>query len=159
VESRDPRIISVIAFSWYWDLLPLRSCAPRFVDSLSVQRLFDTQTALSLARSWSILLPVIRGIIADYGAVIAVIIFTLVPYIPLWSSVPIVRINVPSSFGTTSGRDWFVNGMADLPIGFCFAAILPALVLVILIYFDHNVSSLLSQRSEFNLKKVRHTVI
>lgn len=57
-------------------------------------------------------------------------------------------------FTTTSGRSWWIGeDMAYLPLGYCFAAAIPALVLTILVYFDHNVSSVLSQRKEFGLKK------
>lgn len=93
-------------------------------------------------------------IINDYGAVLSIIFFTGISYIPLIKDLDIMRLPVPSHFTTTSGRDWFVYGIGTLSVGYCFAAIIPAIVLTILIYFDHNVSSLLAQDKEFNLKKV-----
>jgi hypothetical protein len=60
---------------------------------------------------------------------------------------------VPDSFATTSGRDsWFVNPL-DCPVWAVFVAIAPALILTVLFFFDHNVSSLLCQVPEFGLKK------
>jgi boron transporter len=65
-----------------------------------------------------------------------------------------VRINIPSSFNTTSGRPWLVDfndpGLSAASKGLAF---FPALVLTALYFFDHNVSALLTHRSEFGLKK------
>tara|TARA_B100000795_G_scaffold254664_1_gene225738 strand:- start:143 stop:649 length:507 start_codon:yes stop_codon:yes gene_type:complete len=60
---------------------------------------------------------------------------------------------VPDSFATTSGRDsWLINPL-DCPVWAIFVAIAPALILTVLFFFDHNVSSLLCQVPEFGLKK------
>lgn len=65
-----------------------------------------------------------------------------------------MRINIPSSFNTTSGRPWLVDfndpGLSAASKGLAF---FPALVLTALYFFDHNVSALLTHRSEFGLKK------
>ena len=60
---------------------------------------------------------------------------------------------MPDSFATTSGRtSWFVNP-ADCPVWAIFVALAPALILTVLFFFDHNVSSLLCQDPRFGLKK------
>jgi hypothetical protein len=43
--------------------------------------------------------------------------------------------------------------MNKVPIGYVIAAILPALMIAILYYFDHSVSAQLAQQEEFNLRK------
>lgn len=96
----------------------------------------------------------IRDIIADYGPSLTIIAFTGFTLIPSFSSVSIVRINIPSSFNTTSGRPWLVDfndpGLSATSKGLAF---FPALVLTALYFFDHNVSALLTHRSEYGLKK------
>merc|ERR1740117_1825105 len=63
------------------------------------------------------------------------------------------RISVSDSFVPTQpGRPWLVD------LGACSGpcrglAVVPALVLTILFFFDHNVSSLMAQAPEFHLKK------
>jgi len=43
--------------------------------------------------------------------------------------------------------------MSDVPAAYIGAAVIPALIITVLFYFDHNVSSQLAQQPEFNLKK------
>jgi boron transporter len=72
----------------------------------------------------------------------------------LWSNVPVARLAVPAAFATTTGRSWVVfDQLNSLPVGYCFAAIIPAIVLTGLVFFDNNVSSLLAQQEQFGLKK------
>lgn len=95
-----------------------------------------------------------RDVIADYGPSLSIIAFTGFTLIPAFSSVSITRINIPSTFGTTSGRPWLVDfndpGLTSAHKGLAF---FPALVLTALYFFDHNVAALLTHRSEFKLKK------
>jgi len=49
---------------------------------------------------------------------------------------------------------WTVAGrLGDVPGSFIAAALLPALIITVLFYFDHNVSSQMAQQPEFNLVK------
>ena len=109
---------------------------------------------LSSAKEWSILTDASRELVSDYGATLSIL---------LWSTVPTMAANrlqdddiptlfVPLKFETTSGRGWFVD-FTDLPIWAIFAAAFPGLIIAILFFFDHNVSSLLAQDSELKLKK------
>jgi len=120
---------------------------------------------LTGARSWTIFKGWIRTLIADYGATAAVVFFCAVPYwgenyklTPQYhdqgnSNMTIATLDVPDSFATTSGRDsWLINPL-DCPVWAIFVAIAPALILTVLFFFDHNVSSLLCQVPEFGLKK------
>jgi len=119
---------------------------------------------LSEARAWSVLTREIRTKIADYGTTFAVVFFCGVPY---WggnynltpsafggdeTNQTIATLKVGDDFAPTNGRAWFVNPF-DCPAWGAFAAILPGLILTILFFFDHNVSSLLCQAAEFGLKK------
>lgn len=43
--------------------------------------------------------------------------------------------------------------MFKVPVAYIFAAIIPALMVAGLYFFDHSVASQLAQQKEFNLKK------
>lgn len=42
--------------------------------------------------------------------------------------------------------------MGKIPVGYIFAAIIPAMMIAGLYFFDHSVASQLAQQKEFNLK-------
>ncbi|KAJ3213955.1 Boron transporter 1 [Dinochytrium kinnereticum] len=107
---------------------------------------------LSSAKKWLLFPRLICTVIADYSMPITVIVVSLLSGIAILSPLGITRLVVPQSFTTTSGRSWLVSP-GDASVGMIFAAALPALVLTILIFFDHNVSSLLSQSRAMRLKK------
>lgn len=111
-----------------------------------------TSIQLSDAKKWVITTSAIRDVIADYGASVSLIFWTVVIYFPGAKDVGVEILDVPRQFGTTSGRDWFVD-LGDLPAWAIFAAILPGFIIAVLFFFDHNVSSLLCQDPEFKLKK------
>ncbi|KAK9767177.1 hypothetical protein K7432_003207 [Basidiobolus ranarum] len=113
---------------------------------------FYVATSLASARKWTLFKKGIRGIIADYAAAFAIVLFTALPYLPKLTTLEIARLPVPSTFQTTTGRPWLVP-FWELPLWAVFASIVPAIVLTVLFFFDHNVSSLLSQRPEFHLRK------
>ena len=48
---------------------------------------------------------------------------------------------------------WLVQSMKDVPPAYIAAALIPALLITVLFYFDHSVSSLLAQQTRFNLRK------
>lgn len=122
-----------------------------------------TALALTGFASSSLFTRRVRSLIADYGATIAVVFFCFVPYMGRihyltpdaagkQTNMTINTLQVPDEFGTTSGREWFVNPF-DCPAWGVFVAIIPAAVLTVLFFFDHNVSSLLCQQPEFGLLK------
>lgn len=43
--------------------------------------------------------------------------------------------------------------MADVPGSYIAVALIPAVAITVLFYFDHNVSSQMAQQKEYNLKK------
>lgn len=99
------------------------------------------------------------------GAAMSIFLFTGFTYLPRIKDITVPRLSdqlpdrfeptlqVPTGVGNeTAPRDWLVD-MSDMPVWGVFAAILPAIVLTVLFFFDHNVSSLLSQKEEFKLRK------
>lgn len=109
-------------------------------------------TFLSNARNWKVFTHRTRDIISDYGATVSLVLWTAIPFFGSAKHVDVDKLDVPDSFGTTSGRDWFVD-LTDLPPWAVFAAILPGFITTVLFFFDHNVSSLMAQAPEFKLKK------
>ena len=108
---------------------------------------------LAGARGWVVLNEKARDLISDYGPTAALIMWSAVPYMGAHArAVDIEKLDMPDSFGTTSGRAWLVDLM-DIPVWAIFAAILPGFIITVLFFFDHNVSSLMAQAPEFKLKK------
>ncbi|KAI9011103.1 HCO3 transporter family-domain-containing protein [Gaertneriomyces semiglobifer] len=111
---------------------------------------------LAMARHWLYLRAWMRGLIADYAIPISVTFATVLSVvITRIDHSGMDRLNVPGNkpfLTTTSGRSWLVD-LGDISVGGVFAALISGLILTILFYFDHNVSSLLSQKPENNLVK------
>uniref|UniRef100_A0A7S0NMB4 Bicarbonate transporter-like transmembrane domain-containing protein n=1 Tax=Calcidiscus leptoporus TaxID=127549 RepID=A0A7S0NMB4_9EUKA len=119
---------------------------------------------LTSARGWSIFTRTPRSLIADYGATVAIVFFCFVPYMGSnydltpaaqgdeISRTSIETLEVPDTVQPSADRGWLVNP-ADCPVWAIFLAIVPAFILTVLFFFDHNVSSLLCQAPEFGLKK------
>uniref|UniRef100_A0A7I4BXC6 Bicarbonate transporter-like transmembrane domain-containing protein n=1 Tax=Physcomitrium patens TaxID=3218 RepID=A0A7I4BXC6_PHYPA len=109
------------------------------------------------ARSWNFGPGFFRRFIANYGVPILVIVWSAVSYARVGS----VPAGIPRRL--TSPNPWkspiatthwdVVADMNDIPGVYIAAAIVPALMIVILYYFDHCVSAQLAQQPEFNLRK------
>ncbi|KAK2459667.1 hypothetical protein APHAL10511_008312 [Amanita phalloides] len=94
----------------------------------------------------------VRRFLADYGMPISLVAASGMAYWGFFYTAEAVTLPTGGAFQAAEGREWLVRfwqlekkwiGMA-LPFGF---------VLWILFFFDHNVSSLMAQGSEFPLKK------
>ncbi|KAJ3056018.1 Boron transporter 1 [Rhizophlyctis rosea] len=111
---------------------------------------------LADARRWHVLYRWTKAFIADYAIPISVIAATVISVvINRFRNSDLDRLVVPSDkpfLTTTNGRPWLPD-FGSLPVWAYFAAIIPAAILTILIFFDHNVSSLLAQRPDHNLTK------
>lgn len=108
---------------------------------------------LGHAKSWTIFTDNVRTLVSDYAATFAVLFFTVVPYLTghrLDDKVP--TLYVPHDFATTSGRPWLVD-FTDISVEGVFAAIIPGIIITILFFFDHNVSSLIAQSNDMKLTK------
>lgn len=113
---------------------------------------FYVAMTLDGVKQWSLFVKPIRQIIADYAMAIAIVIFAGLSYAGKLEESNMPRLDVPHQFQTTTGRGWLVHFWELSPKG-VFVALGPGIILTILFFFDHNVSSLLSQKREFHLKK------
>ncbi|CAH9063611.1 unnamed protein product [Cuscuta epithymum] len=108
------------------------------------------------ARSWPYGTGWLRSFIADYGVPLMVVLWTAMSYgIPgqISSRIP-RRLFSPLPWNSTSLYHWtVVKDMARVPIGYIFAAFIPAIMIAGLYFFDHSVASQMAQQKEFNLKK------
>ncbi|KJZ74162.1 Putative transporter [Hirsutella minnesotensis 3608] len=94
----------------------------------------------------------VRVFLKDYGTPLTLIFFTGFVHFGRMNDVEVERLPTSIAFAPTSGRNWLVN-FWDLRVGEIFTALPFAVLLTILFWFDHNVSSLIAQGSEFPLRK------
>ncbi|GJU72326.1 boron transporter 4-like protein [Tanacetum coccineum] len=107
------------------------------------------------ARTWWYGTGKLRSFIADYGVPLMVVAWTALSFtVPsnIPSGVP-RRLFSPLLWESESAYHWTViKDMGKVPSGYIFAAIIPALMIAGLYFFDHSVASQLAQQKEFNLK-------
>ncbi|KAE8700165.1 putative boron transporter 5 [Hibiscus syriacus] len=107
------------------------------------------------ARSWRYGTGWFRSFIADYGVPLMVLCWTALSYtVPskFNSGIP-RRLFCPLLWEPESLPHWTViKDMGKVPVVYIFAAIVPALMIAGVHFFDHSVSSQLAQQKEFNLK-------
>ncbi|CAN4115292.1 unnamed protein product [Withania somnifera] len=108
------------------------------------------------ARSWRYGTGWLRGLIADYGVPLMVLIWTAVSYIPgknVPNGIP-RRLFSPNPWSPGAYENWTViKDMLDVPVLQIIGAFVPATMVAVLYYFDHSVASQLAQQKEFNLRK------
>ncbi|GFP81485.1 boron transporter 4, partial [Phtheirospermum japonicum] len=107
------------------------------------------------ARTWRYGTGFFRSFIADYGVPLMVVVWTALSYampgeVP--SGVP-RRLIGPLPWEAGSLYHWTVaKDMGKISVGYIFAAIIPAVMIAGLYFFDHSVAAQLAQQKEFNLK-------
>lgn len=113
-----------------------------------------------------------RWFLQSYGVVVTLIVVTALSFAPIFENPHMNLERLPVPFSTwdessegpspsdSTGRSgWVVDLLSEDADGqkmkwwMIIAAIGPALMLLILFFFDHNVSSILAQDPKFNLKK------
>ncbi|KAL4979227.1 HCO3 transporter family-domain-containing protein [Aspergillus desertorum] len=94
----------------------------------------------------------VRKFLEDYGTPLTIVFFTGFVHIGRMRNVEVATLPTSKAFFPTADRGWLVH-FWDLDAGDIFLAIPFALLLTILFYFDHNVSSLIAQGTEFPLRK------
>ncbi|MCJ1389555.1 hypothetical protein MMC18_002412 [Xylographa bjoerkii] len=94
----------------------------------------------------------VRKFVEDYGTPLTIVFFTGFVHIGRMSSVELQTLPTSRPFFPTQDRGWFVH-FWEIEVGDVFIAIPFAILLTILFYFDHNVSSLIAQGTEFPLRK------
>ncbi|KAG6497944.1 hypothetical protein ZIOFF_045850 [Zingiber officinale] len=97
-----------------------------------------------------------RSFIADYGVPFMVLLWTAMSYaIPkeVETGVP-RRLFTPLPWDPKSLHHWTVaKDLFSVPPLYIFVAIIPAIMVAGLYFFDHSVASQLAQQKEFNLKR------
>ncbi|KAL1803656.1 hypothetical protein ACET3Z_032303 [Daucus carota] len=108
------------------------------------------------ARSWRYGSGRLRGLIADYGVPLLVVVWTAASYIPSGNvpkGIP-RRLLSPNPWSPGAYENWtVVKNMMEVPVLYIIGAFVPATMIAVLYYFDHSVASQLAQQSEFNLRK------
>ncbi len=94
----------------------------------------------------------IRKFIEDYGTPLTVVFFTGFVHTGKMAGIELMKLPTSKAFFPTTDRGWFIH-FWDISVGDVFLAIPFAIMLTILFWFDHNVSSLIAQGTEFPLKK------
>ncbi|KAL9019607.1 MAG: hypothetical protein Q9185_003149 [Variospora sp. 1 TL-2023] len=94
----------------------------------------------------------VRKFIEDYGTPLTIIFFTGFVHIGRMRSVELETLPTSKAFYPTQDRGWLIH-FWDIDVGDAFLAIPFAVLLTVLFYFDHNVSSLIAQGTEFPLRK------
>ncbi|KAL9606752.1 MAG: hypothetical protein Q9179_000108 [Wetmoreana sp. 5 TL-2023] len=92
----------------------------------------------------------VRKFIEDYGTSLTIIFFTGFVHVGRMRSVELQTLPTSKAFFPTQDRSWFIH-FWDIDVSDVFIAIPFAILLTILFYFDHNVSSLIAQGTEFPL--------
>jgi hypothetical protein len=94
----------------------------------------------------------VRKFIEDYGTPLTVVFFTGFVHIGKIAGIELLKLPTSKAFFPTTDRGWFIH-FWDINVGDVFLAIPFAVLLTILFWFDHNVSSLIAQGTEFPLRK------
>ncbi|KAG7873676.1 hypothetical protein KL938_005086 [Ogataea parapolymorpha] len=101
--------------------------------------------------------PLFRKFVKDYGTPLSVVFFTgFIHFGGRLKYVDFARLPITRSFRPTSPdrpESWYIPFWQDISVGDVFLALPFGILLTILFYFDHNVSSLMCQSDEFPLKK------
>uniref|UniRef100_A0A2N9IRF9 Bicarbonate transporter-like transmembrane domain-containing protein n=1 Tax=Fagus sylvatica TaxID=28930 RepID=A0A2N9IRF9_FAGSY len=108
------------------------------------------------ARSWRYTTGWLRGMTADYGVPLLVLLWSALSYaVP--SRVPVGvprRLFCPFPWESASLYHWTViKDMGKVPQLYIFAAFIPAIMIAGLYFFDHSVASQMAQQKDFNLQK------
>jgi len=94
----------------------------------------------------------VRVFLKDYGTPLTVIFFTGFVYFGRLKGVQLEDLPTGAAFLPTADRGWFIH-FWDISVADVFLAIPFAILLTVLFWFDHNVSSLIAQGTEFPLQK------
>ncbi|OAA75596.1 anion exchange family protein [Akanthomyces lecanii RCEF 1005] len=94
----------------------------------------------------------VRVFLKDYGTPLTIVFFTGFVHFGRLQEVHLQKLPTGIAFEPTASRSWLVR-FWELSVGDVFIALPFAVLLTILFWFDHNVSSLIAQGSEFPLRK------
>ncbi|PCG88898.1 Bicarbonate transporter, eukaryotic [Penicillium occitanis (nom. inval.)] len=130
-----------------------RGFAAGYMSSMVAILYFLTIWALERIGSSTIWRAGFRGLLADYAYVIGTIFWVGFSHIPgPLKSADVSRVPVSRAFYPTQPRGWLVQ-FWELDVKWVFAALPFGFLIMLLFYYDHNVSSLTAQARQFPLKK------
>ena len=118
---------------------------------------FIVAVFLSSANSWAPLFHrYIRMGLVEYAAAISIVIFIGIPHIGELATLDRQNLQVSTQFRPTSpDRSVFFVQFWHLPVTWIFAAIIPGLIITILFFFDHEVSSIICTIDRYGITKPR----
>ncbi|GKT42443.1 putative transporter [Colletotrichum spaethianum] len=110
---------------------------------------------LSTAVSWKPLFHrYVRMGLTEYAAAISIIFFIGMPYVGDLAHLDHNRLEVSKTFRPSSpSREYFFVEFWKLPIGWIFIAIIPGLIITVLFYFDHEISSIICTAKRYGVQK------
>ncbi|KAF3317350.1 hypothetical protein TWF173_011002 [Orbilia oligospora] len=97
--------------------------------------------------------PAVRGFIADYAYPIATVFWVGFCHIPgNLKDTHVQLLPITQAFQPSTDRDWVID-FWNLDVKWVFASMPFGLLITLLFYYDHNVSSLTAQAKQYPLKK------
>jgi hypothetical protein len=110
---------------------------------------------LSTAESWKPLFHrYIRLCLTEYAAAISIIVFIGLPHVGELAHLDKMTLPVSTSFRPTSPeRDIFFVEFWKLPVSWIFASMIPGLIITVLFFFDHEVSSIICTIDRYGTRK------
>lgn len=110
---------------------------------------------LSTAESWRPLFHrYIRVGLREYAAAISIVVFIGLPLVGELASLDTMTLPVSTSFRPTSPeREVFFVEFWKLPIAWVFASVIPGLIITMLFFFDHEVSSIICTIDRYGTRK------
>ncbi|OLN96340.1 putative transporter C543.05c 1 [Colletotrichum chlorophyti] len=111
--------------------------------------------ALSTAMSWKPLFHrYVRMGLTEYAAAISIVFFIGMPYVGDLASLDHNRLEVSKSFKPSSpSREYFFVEFWQLPVAWVFVAIIPGVIITVLFYFDHEISSIICTAKRYGTQK------
>ncbi|KAH7027279.1 HCO3 transporter family-domain-containing protein [Microdochium trichocladiopsis] len=97
--------------------------------------------------------PTLRGFLADYAYVFTTLFWVGFSHIPgTLKSTHVTRVPVTAAFYPTQSRSWLID-FWNLDVKWVFVALPFGFLVMLLFYYDHNVSSITAQARHYPLKK------
>ncbi|XP_012941835.1 sodium bicarbonate cotransporter 3 [Aplysia californica] len=123
-----------------------------FLSVLLFLGTFTIASTLTNAKTSAFFPTFVRQTMSDFAVLIAIISMVVVDIL---IGVNTPKLEVPTKFKPTSDeRGWFINPISDKnPFWLIFAAAIPALLAVILIFMDQQITAVIVNRKENKLKK------
>ncbi|KAF2460343.1 HCO3 transporter family-domain-containing protein [Lineolata rhizophorae] len=126
---------------------------PGFLTTLIAILYFGTVYGLEKLGSSTVFKPSIREVLADYSYVFATLFWVGFGHFPgRLKEAHISHVPTVGAFEPTQPRSWFIK-FWEIDVKWVFVAIPFGFLIMLLFYYDHNVSSLTAQARQFPLKK------